>query len=82
MELSPLADLDLENLRQDCFTKSICIIARAFKLGDLIEEPGENLNKSFSEVIAFREKHYVWGIVFHKHKSLVAYCSWLTDEVI
>ena len=53
-------------------SKSTCIIARTFKQGDLIEEHGENLNKSFSEIIAFREKHYIWGIVFHKHKSLVA----------
>ena len=27
----------------------------------------------FIEVIVFREKHYVAGIVFHKHKSLVYY---------
>ena len=28
-------------------------------------------NKSYLEVNAVREKHYVGDIVFHKHKSLV-----------
>ena len=33
-------------------------------------------NKCFLEVNAFGEKHYVGGIVFHKHNSLVnAYIS-------
>ena len=32
-----------------------------------------NLEDFFFEVIASREKHCVWGLVFYKHKSLVLY---------
>ena len=58
-----------------CYCDSwITIIARSFKLGQLIEDDEYNMWCSFEkklfyifEVIAFREKHFVGGIMFHKH---------------
>ena len=52
----------------------ITIIAGSFKLSQLIEDDECNMWCSFEkqlfyifEVIAFREKHFVGGIMFHKH---------------